>query len=255
MTYAPCYDTFSNEMTEKDRIQMELSIHLEEYKAMRAEILEHLKFQANSITFGTSVLAAAAAALGTIYTRNPSDRPLMLFLIASLPILTFVIGMWMVHKDTLASQIALYISSRLRKRIESLVSATDLLGWERFRTERTYNLNKHKPNRLLSTFGHAFFGLFMLGSVWITWYLLTPDIDALIGVPLRILLASDVLLFGVFLFSSLGTVRIHRENLAEFTNETGHASPMPQAHIERPSERNVKSISIPKKQSTTSRKA
>lgn len=224
-------------MTENDRAKLELSVHLEEYKAMRAEIIEHLKFQANAITFGTSLLAAAAAALGTIYSRNPDDRPLMLFLIASLPVVSFVIGMWMVHKDTLGSLIALYISSRLRRRIENLTGASDLLAWERFRTEYTYNANKNKPIRLLSAFGHVFFALFMLGGIWITWILLTPELDAVIGLPLRILLASDTLLFGVFLFASLGTVRIHRENLEEFTQSQTSNRVTATAAVPRLSER------------------
>jgi len=203
---------------------MELDVHLEEFRAMRSEILECLRFQANGITFGVSLLAAAGATLAALYVRDPTDRLLLVFLIAAIPVLAFVIGMWMVHKATLAAQIGLYIATDLRKRIEAITGVHNLLAWERFLSERSYGPHRYKPNKLLSTFGHVFFVVFMALGTWLAWFLRPSRVEPSLGLALNILIASDAILLVVFLCLSLTTSAVHRETFRESqAEESSHA--------------------------------
>lgn len=100
-------------MTKEDDLEsrkLELAVHLEEFKAMRAEILEHLKFQTNALTYGTSILAATAGALAALYARTDRAdlQAIILFSVAGLPVVTFLVAMWMVHKESMLAQIGLY---------------------------------------------------------------------------------------------------------------------------------------------------
>lgn len=193
-----------------ETMKLAVAIHLEEYKAMRAEILEHLKFEAMAITFGTSVLAVASGTLATLYTHGSDYQSLILFLIAGLPVLAFLFAMWMVHKEAMASEIALYLISELRLRLTDLTGEKHILGWEGFRTARAYSNNIEKPPKILSIFGHAFFALFMALSTWLSWYLITPELDQSFGIAIRLLLCLDVVLLGSFIVCSIRVANLHK---------------------------------------------
>jgi hypothetical protein len=85
-----------------DQDKLALSVHLEEYKALRAEIVEQIRLKASALTFGTSLLAVATAGIVSFMQHNNTHVILRYttlgYLLAMLPIISFVFDIWMVHK-------------------------------------------------------------------------------------------------------------------------------------------------------------
>src|SRR5688572_25838006 len=116
-----------NPMNADERAKSEFLSLLEEYKACRAEILEHLKFQAQAVGIGaTFIIAIASASVGT-WTKigaTTDDKVLIAWLLLSVPLISFLVGMWMVHKESMLATLGLYISAYLKNRIDAICSST-----------------------------------------------------------------------------------------------------------------------------------
>lgn len=163
---------------------------LEEYKALRTEIVQRIANQQQITSFAVGLFVAGIAA-GQLLTALDLDPELLAslrpaYLVASLLFSAF--ALMNTEHDAMMITIANYIKKRLRPRIELLLKAPELeasekenlkvLGWDEYRSEFQFQPDEPKRSllfyfmtaaRYLITIGPS------VGLLIIYWWNSTPD--------------------------------------------------------------------------------
>ena len=112
------------------------TIALEEYKALRAEILDRVKNEFVLITASATLTGAGVALWAQSSTRN-------ITLLLALPLLSFLLAFLHFAQENSIAAAAAYLNQNVRPRILELIPSTtvgraDVMAWEDFRSQAIY---------------------------------------------------------------------------------------------------------------------
>lgn len=112
------------------------TIALEEYKALRAEILDRVKNEFVLITASATLTGAGVALWAQSSTRN-------ITLLLALPLLSFLLAFLHFAQENSIAAAAAYLNQNVRSRILALIPLTtvgraDVMAWEEFRSQAIY---------------------------------------------------------------------------------------------------------------------
>lgn len=113
------------------QIQRSISndIYLEEYKALRDEILLRIRGKNRTINYVILLISALIIAIWQIPGRIEPERVYIIFLLI-IPLISFALALIYCWHDLIIASIGGYINQLLRPKLVELYDEEDILGWE-----------------------------------------------------------------------------------------------------------------------------
>ncbi|MCD4797388.1 MAG: hypothetical protein K8R19_00065 [Methanosarcinales archaeon] len=105
-------------------------IYLEEYKALRDEILLRAREKNRTINHVILLISALIVAIWQIPGRIEPERTYIIFLLI-VPLISFMLALIYCWHDLMIVSIGGYINQLLRPKLAELYGKEDILGWER----------------------------------------------------------------------------------------------------------------------------
>lgn len=106
-------------------------IYLEEYKALRDEILLRTREKNRTINHVILLISALIVAIWQIPGRIEPERTYIIFLLI-IPIISFMLALIYCWHDLMIASIGGYIDQLLRPKLAELYGKEDILEWERY---------------------------------------------------------------------------------------------------------------------------
>jgi len=106
-------------------------IYLEEYKALRDEILLRAREKNRTINHVILLISALIVAIWQIPGRIEPERTYIIFLLI-VPLISFMLALIYCWHDLMIVSIGGYINQLLRPKLAELYGKEDILGWERY---------------------------------------------------------------------------------------------------------------------------
>lgn len=126
----------NQEINQKGGTSPELSVHLEEYKELRHEILQRVEFQQRFLNY--SILSIGVV-LGLISSGGAKCNAVAFWVVPGALLLfafMFVLfSFWWSNQDVYLIWLVSYINTELRPKIENTIGGIKVLGWEDFLAE------------------------------------------------------------------------------------------------------------------------
>src|SRR5215208_5175457 len=108
-------------------------IHLEEFRVLRAEILQRIQLQHNIVTFSLTLLALSLTTLGSLISLKIVDEQ-EYFVLLIIPFAFYAFPLAFREQDFMISTAAKYINTDLRKRLADSVKVEEskILAWDAY---------------------------------------------------------------------------------------------------------------------------
>ena len=167
---------------------------LEEYRALRTELLQRVELQYRITNYTIALFAAMLTVVVSIIGSDIIGRN-QYFFVLIIPWIFFILALAYREQDFLIANLAKYINTELTPRIASTLSVNDnkIFGWEEFlRTKTKWSI----IDLIRANCRYGF--LFLPNLVFLSFFLyLTSDSGANSGWTIyeKILFSADILLF------------------------------------------------------------
>lgn len=136
-----------NETNQKGVIPLELSVHIEEYKELRREILQRVEFQQRFLNYTLLSIGLALGLISSGSAKCNEIAPWVVPWVVPLALLLFAFmfvcfSFWWSNQDMYLIWAVMYINTELRPKIENTIGGRQVLGWEDFLAQERAKLGK-----------------------------------------------------------------------------------------------------------------
>jgi len=117
--------------TQQNQRNTSIDVHLEEYKALREEILLRMKERNAVVNYILLLISALIVAIWQIPGRIEPERTFIIFLLI-IPVIFFFLAIIYCWHDLMIASIGGYINQILRPKLIEVCQHEDILGWEKY---------------------------------------------------------------------------------------------------------------------------
>jgi len=141
-------------MSLNDLEKQEVIIWLEEYRNLRAEIVQRITLKAQIAGVGGTVTAAFLAAVAALSNTQKDETTVVYWLLLGAPWFIFALSMWLAAMDNMITTIGGYIFERITPRLNEIMEPNFVLQWDEYRMASEKKL---RCGVLFAIFPHIFF--------------------------------------------------------------------------------------------------
>nr|QNO53321.1 hypothetical protein AFNPGKIM_00017 [Methanosarcinales archaeon ANME-1 ERB6] len=117
--------------TQQSQRTTSIGIHLEEYKALREEILFRMKERNAVVNYIILLFCALIVAIWQIPGRIEPERTFIIFLLI-IPVISFFLALIYCWHDLMIASLGGYINQILRPKLIEVCQHEDILEWEKY---------------------------------------------------------------------------------------------------------------------------
>ena len=122
--------------TQQNQRNTSIGVHLEEYKALREEMLLRMKERNAVVNYLLLLISALIVAIWQIPGRIEPERTFIIFLLI-IPAVSFFLALIYCWHDLMIASLGGYINQILRPKLIEVCQHEDLLEWEKYLQKRS----------------------------------------------------------------------------------------------------------------------
>jgi hypothetical protein len=189
--------------TQQNQRNTSIDIHLEEYKALRAEMLLRMKARNAVVNFILLLISALIVAIWQIPGRVEPEKTFIIFLLI-IPVVFFFLSLVYCWHDLMIASLGGYINHILRPKLIKVCQQEDILEWEIYLKKRC----ESSSWKFMSFLNRLILVVPIPISTISLFTLMKPQIFKTVGITLAIF---DLLLFISILILFLLIDRIYAQ--------------------------------------------
>jgi len=187
--------------TQQNQRNTSIDVYLEEFKALREEILLRMKERNATVNYILLLISALIVAIWQIPGRIEPEKTFIIFLLI-IPVIFFFLALIYCWHDLMIASLGGYINQILRPNLIKVCHHEDILGWERYLQRRSKSLSW----KIMSFFNRLILVVPIPISTISLFTLMKPQIFKTAGITLAIF---DLLLFITILILFLWIDRVY----------------------------------------------